>query len=374
MSRRGENIRKRKDGRWEGRYTAYDAEIGKKHVRSVYAETYASAKEKLAMARRSEGRGKTRANRELETKTFCQMAEEWLEDVRNYRKYSTYRKYRTVYEKYLKQELGSCFMNQLDGETARKALEIKEKELSVSLQNSMSCVLKQILAYACVHYHMEPITYSPYRRPAEKKPLEILSATEQARLLQYLYDGMDIYKLGIIICISTGLRLGEICALKWEDIDIHGKLLHVNATVQRIKMEEGAGRTALMESTPKSLFSQREIPLSDEIMKQLLPYYGKGKYVIKANCPMEPRTYQNKFYKYLLEAGVGRKNFHILRHTFATNCVVSGTDIKSLSEILGHSDVRITLNRYVHPSIETKRKHLNSLSAIYGQYVGSDCP
>ena len=87
---------------------------------------------------------------------------------------------------------------------------------------------------------------------------------------------------------------------------------------------------------------------------------------------MEPRTYQNKFQNYLRAAGVKRKNFHALRHTFATNCVISGVDIKSLSEILGHSDVKITLNLYVHPTIETKRQHMNAISAIYGQFMGQD--
>lgn len=92
--------------------------------------------------------------------------------------------------------------------------------------------------------------------------------------------------------------------------------------------------------------------------------------MINGSRPMEPRTYQNKFQRYLQDAGISRKNFHILRHTFATNCINNGADVKSLSEILGHSDVKITLNRYVHPTIETKRRHMNSLSAIYGQYVG----
>jgi len=125
-----------------------------------------------------------------------------------------------------------------------------------------------------------------------------------------------------------------------------------------------------LEGEPKSIFSKREIPLADEVVKLLLPYCnGAERYVIHGNKPMEPRTYQNKFQKYLQMAGIERKNFHILRHTFATNCINSGIDIKSLSEILGHSDVKITLNCYVHPTIETKRQYINSLSVIYGQYM-----
>ena len=202
---------------------------------------------------------------------------------------------------------------------------------------------------------------------------ETFNQAEQMKLLQYLYEEMDIYKLGILLCISTGLRLGEICALKWEDVDLRGKLLYVNATVQRIAVKGYESRTVLLEGEPKSIFSKREIPLSEEMMKLLFSYYDNSKiYVINEDRPMEPRTYQNKFQKYLEHAGIGKKNFHALRHTFATNCINSGTDIKSLSEILGHSDVRITLNRYVHHTMETKRRHMNSLSVIYGQYLGQD--
>ena len=182
---------------------------------------------------------------------------------------------------------------------------------------------------------------------------------------------MDIEKLGILLCISTGLRLGEICSLKWKDINLKGKVLYVNTTVQRIAVDGYKTKTILMEGEPKSIFSKREIPLSEEIIKWLTLYYDSAEqYVLCRNKPMEPRTYQNKFQKYLKLAGIERKNFHILRHTFATNCMNSGMDIKSLSEILGHSDVKITLNCYVHPTMEMKRQYMNSLSVIYGQYLG----
>ena len=111
--------------------------------------------------------------------------------------------------------------------------------------------------------------------------------------------------------------------------------------------------------------------LSDEIIQLLHSYYhGVETYVINDDSPMDPRTYQNKFKKYLQTAGIEYRNFHSLRHTFATNCINSGADVKSLSEILGHSDVKTTLNRYMHPTIETKRQYMNSLSSIYGQYMG----
>ena len=190
-------------------------------------------------------------------------------------------------------------------------------------------------------------------------------------MIHCLYEEMDSYKLGVVICISTGLRLGEICSLKWEDIDFEGKMLHVSSTVQRITVEGQKKKTSLLEGTPKSPFSKRDIPLSEDLVKLLSRYCDdSGKYVVNKRKPMEPRTYQNKFHQYLQWAGVKKTNFHTLRHTFATNCVVGGTDVKSLSEILGHSDVKITLNRYVHPTVEAKRQYMNALAAMYGQMVG----
>lgn len=375
MARRGENIRKRKDGRWEGRYTIY--KVGQNGtVRSVYARTYAEVKEKLAKAKCLPASGYTgRGKQDAAGVTFLLASEEWLDTIHKSRKLSTYQKYKMVYEKHLLGKLGTWPVAQLDADLIREILETDEfHAYSVSLQRSVYCVLNQILTYASTHYPSGTARYVYRRQHVDAKPLKILNHTEQIKLLRYLYEEMDIYKLGIIICISTGLRLGEICALKWQDIDMEGKLLHVNATVQRIAMDGMPTKTILWEGEPKSIFSKRELPLSSEIISLLRPYYGSGRYVIGRNYPVEPRTYQNRFSRYLQEAGIEKKNFHILRHTFATNCVAGGVDAKSLSEILGHSDVKITLNRYVHPSMETKRQHLDSLSAIYGQYLGHGCP
>lgn len=372
MPRRGENIRKRKDGRWEGRYCARKSETGKAIQRSVYARSYSEVKEKLSakkLAGGKSGRGQTYGGTEI---TFRQMAEEWLVIIHNEKKHATYTKYRLIYEKYLNPKLGNIPVTLWSNQFLTGLFQNDQGDpLSGSLQKSISCVLNQILSHTTSHY---PVSIPPCPLPKYKtwaKPVEVLNQSEQARLLQYLYHEMDIYKLGIVICISTGLRLGEICALKWKDIDLEENLLSINATVQRIAMDGREAKTVLLEGSPKSSFSRREIPLSDELTKLLLLYSdAQGEYVIRGCKPMEPRTYQNKFQKYLQFAGIKKKNFHSLRHTFATNCINNGVDIKSLSEILGHSDVKITLNRYVHPTTEIKRQHMNSLSVIYGQLMG----
>ncbi|MBD5511000.1 MAG: site-specific integrase [Lachnospiraceae bacterium] len=369
MPRRGENIRKRKDGRWEGRYSVMEPLSGRHITHSVYARTYGEVKDKLAEAKR------TALNPPKEKVTevyFGTIAKEWLATVHIEKKHATYIKYRTVYEKHIRKKLEGVLASELNSAILEDIFQVGEQEsLSSSLQKSISCVLNQIFAYAASHYCIKLQKYSRPRRRTAAKPVEILNQTEQTKLLKYLYNGMDIHKLGIIICISTGLRLGEICSLKWKDIDFEEKVLYVNTTVQRIAVENSDTKTILLEGTPKSIFSKREIPLSDELVSLLASYHcATGEYVVGRKKPMEPRTYQNKFQKYLRVAEVKKKNFHALRHTFATNCINSGVDAKSLSEILGHSDVKITLNRYVHPTIETKRQYMNSLCSIYGQFVG----
>lgn len=371
MARRGENIRKRKDGRWEGRYTLPNVETGKSVSHSVYARTYREAKDKLSAAKKEAENARAKGTSPGEV-LWDMAAEEWLACVERRKKYATYMKYRSVYEKHIKKTLGEIPLSRVDENILAKVFEESGQDpMSDSLSRSVSCVIGQMLAYAASHYHIGMPRYSFGKSKSINCHGQALNLTEQAKLLQCLYEGMDIHKLGILLCISTGLRLGEVCSLKWQDVDLERQVLYVNRTVQRIAVEGHRNKTILLEGDPKSIFSRREIPLSDEMVKLLSSYKGiQEGYVINGSRPMEPRTYQNKFQRYLQDAGISRKNFHILRHTFATNCINNGADVKSLSEILGHSDVKITLNRYVHPTIETKRRHMNSLSAIYGQYVG----
>lgn len=371
MSRRGENIRKRKDGRWEGRYYTQEPQTGRRTVHSVYAKSYGEVKQKLFEAKQY---AKNISKEQVRSGNIYlhTVAEEWLAIIKSERKHSTYVKYRTVYEKYIHDKVGRILFSELTPEILAGIFwREDQKTLSNSLQNSISSVLNQILNYAVLYHHFNTIQYSHPKRRKDAKMAEILSLDEQKRLFQYLYNEMDIYKLGIIICISTGLRLGEICSLKWNDINLEEKIMHVNTTVQRMSVDGEDTKTALLEGEPKSTFSKREIPLSDELAELIHIYYTNTcEYVINKNSPMEPRTYQNKFQRYLQLAGVKKINFHTLRHTFATNCINGGVDIKSLSEILGHSDVKITLNRYVHPTLEIKRRHMNSLASIYGQFLG----
>lgn len=376
MSRRGDNIRKRADGRWEGRYRIVSAD-GEKHYRSVYGKTYGEVKEKLADMTCTVKKPELFFPNENiigEEKTgcdigFCSLVEEWLETIEKSRKYSTYIKYKSLYQCHIERLFtDDIFAYMTNGHIQDR---IATLEVSDATRYSILTVIKQVMRYAerQYGYPMPSITNCSLRK--KSRSIEIMNRTEQARLMQFLYEDMDISKAGIFLCLSTGLRLGEVCSLKWADIDTEHMLLHVNRTVQRIKSKEGPAKTALLETAPKSIFSDREIPMPDSLLSILMTFQKAGQeYVLCTDKPMEPRTYQNHFKRYLKTIQIPDYNFHTLRHTFATNCIDSGMDIKSLSEILGHSNVQITLDRYVHPSMDTKRKYINALSADYGQLCG----
>lgn len=388
MSRRGENIRKRTDGRWEARFFITDPDTQQKKCKSIYAKTYEDVKIKLIEMKCKFEKEAQKVQTEIvstsvyssksadEKVLLTHIASEWLAEVSRLKKHSTYIKYKEIYNKHIVMRLEGISIMDINENNAGVLFDpvyFLSGNLSNSLIKSIYCVINQILNYCNIHYHMgiHPVVRPKLHMVA--KPVNTLSQSEQIKLLREIYNNMDNNNLGILLCLSTGLRLGEICSLKWSDIDLEGRLLYVNRTVQRIAVEADSAKTMLLEDAPKSMFSKREIPLPDSIIPYLTAFMREEGYVISEKGLTEPRTYQYRFQRLLAKAGIAKHNFHTIRHTFATNCINSGADIKSLSEILGHSNVNITLNRYVHPTIDTKRKHLNNLSALYSQYAGQKC-
>lgn len=366
MSRKGENIHKRIDGRWEGRYICTIA--GDKKMFSVYGKTYKETKEKLAIAKVEEIlNSKSEANAQAEQSiTVDQAVDNWLSVVEKKRKRSTYLKYKNTYQLYMKEMIGYFLLEELDSDFLEKKL---FENRSASMQRSIQCILNQVISYCKPNFKTPQIKQNRKTENRATPSVKILNSTEQANLMCVLNDQTDTNKLGIIVCLFTGLRLGEICALKWSDIDMTHRVIHVSQTVQRISTNGGTRKTVLFESIPKTICSVREIPISDQLYQLLESFQCKDIYVLNGNKPMEPRTLQYKFKEYLKTAGIKDTHFHVLRHTFATNCINGGADIKSVSEMLGHSDVKITLNRYVHPTIDVKRSCVNSLDSIYGQIL-----
>ncbi len=380
MGRHGENIRKRNDGRWEARYTVYDREKGKRVCHSVYGHTYEEVKGKRAAAAMAPGPRSGRPSADakgqgcglFQDMLFGTAAEGWLSLIRSRQKPSTYEKYSIIYHTHLEGALGKTALGEITEEFVKEKLPCRDA--SDSLKKSVYCVLNRILEHASGQCHA---TLPKIRRPVSsvrRKAVEAFTKTEQAKLLSATYHEMDRFKMAVLLCLFTGLRLGELCALKWSDIDFENKTLAVKRTVQRLHAEGHSTKTVLVETEPKSARSKREIPLQDDMAALLLDFQNGREYIFGGDRPLEPRTMQNHYKKILEEAGISYRNFHTIRHTYATNCIEGGSDVKSLSEMLGHSNVRITLDYYVHPSMDTKRRYADRLcdfyAAIHGQVRG----
>ena len=193
-----------------------------------------------------------------------------------------------------------------------------------------------------------------------KKEARVLSNIEQQILIQFLVTDMDIYKFGVLFALYTGVRVGELCALQWEDIT--DDYVQINKTMQRLRIENG--KTQIIIGEPKSNSSRRIIPIPKILLPYIDAFRQKQGYVLftNQNHYAEPRIVQMRFQKMAKSCDIQNVNFHALRHTFATRCIEAGVDVKSLSEILGHSDVKTTLNRYVHSSFELKQISMEKLT------------
>ena len=377
MPRRGENIYKRKDWRWEGRYI-------KEHINKkikygyVYARTYKEVKEKLCKISNIIPDKEIPALPALKLQsctTFKTVALSWLSSLKPQLKESSIVKYTNVLAVNLFPYFGSCNIESVTREDvisfSNKLLFSGGKKgtgLSPKTVNSIISVLKGIFIYASQHEKLAVADISRISIKQPQKAMRILSITEQQKLSMFLCDNLTLINLGILVCLYTGIRIGEICALKWQDISFDEKYLYVDKTMQRIQNQGNSiNKTSILISEPKSGCSIRRIPLPDNIFKLVLSARCPGNtYFLtgQAGTFVEPRSLQNHFKSAIRACNIKDANFHALRHTFATRCIELGFDVKSLSEILGHASVNITLNRYVHPSMELKQKNMNMLSEL----------
>lgn len=236
--------------------------------------------------------------------------------------------------------------------------------LSSSYVRSMMLLVLDIMEFAAAEGLCPPVKTTLQTPAANRREVVILDTDALRRLETYLLAKPDITGTGILISLHTGLRISEVCALRWEDIDFRKAVLHVRSTVARVRGTDGGTATRLIIDTPKTKSSLRDIPLSRQLMAVLLPLYEKrrSEYVISDKSGfVSPRTYEYRFHRVLDRCGLPSINYHALRHTFATRCIELGVDVKTLSEILGHANVSTTLNTYVHSSMERKREQLEKL-------------
>ena len=360
MSRRGENIYKRSDGRWEGRYIRGRTPEGRAQYGYVYAATYRACREKRRQRLRELPREITPSN----NMTLPEAVELFFTEREQKRKLkeSTVSRYRYMVRQYIQPQMGAAPLYTLTEErVATFYQKLQGQGLSPKSARDVGVLLRAILRAAakrgcfCAGLNAElPV--------CKKQQVEILTEPEIVQLAQHIVNEPDLTGLGILLALNSGLRLGELCALRWSDIDLHAGFLRVEREVQRL-YEKGC--TRLVVQPPKSESSCRRIPLPADMLSLLAAHKpknaGSACLLTGIAAPLEPRTMQNRYRALLKRAGVPYRNFHALRHTYATRCIEQNVDTKSVSELLGHSDVRITLQTYVHVSLRHKQQAVQSI-------------
>lgn len=387
MGRHGENIHKRKDGRWEARLPQYDGAGGKVIYRSLYGKTYLEAKEKrAAVLAESRTVSFPKSNQARLKTSFGTVAQAWLAAKRGTVKESTYANYANTVEKHLLPDLGGLYITAITSEALELFLKRKlwggkldgSGGLSNKTVSDLRAILKLILQYGQTHGFPELAMVSLPPVGSKTPAVQTFTVQEQEKLERILFSDPKPLYLGILTALYAGLRIGEVCALQWKDFDFENGTVSVSKTVIRIRdMDASApAKTKVLIDRPKTQCSNRMIPLPAFLCALFEANRREGDaYLLTGTVRfMEPRVCLEHYKRVLKRAGLENHNFHALRHTFATRCVEQGFDVKSLSEIMGHSNVSITMQRYVHPSLECKREQMNRLSAvsIHGQAFGQE--
>ncbi|MDR2004129.1 MAG: site-specific integrase [Prevotella sp.] len=299
---------------------------------------------------------------------FKEVSSEWIKYKEMFVKKSSMSAYVLLLENHLIPSFGSFEKEIPENEVQEFVLDKIRTGLSKKTVGDMLIVLKMILKFG---KKQKQFDYNPFEDivfPTEnvKKQLEVLTITQTNTLINYLRDNFSFRNLGILIAISTGIRIGEVCALQWDDIDIERGVLTVSKTIQRVYVIDGDKRkTELILDEPKTSSSNREIPLSPDLMKIIKPLEKivNQEYFVLTNDkkPTEPRTYRNYYLDVMAQLELPPLKFHGLRHSFATRCINANIDIKTVSVLLGHSNITTTLNVYTHPDLEQKKSAISKL-------------
>lgn len=373
MPRKGENIYKRKDGRWEGRYVKGHTDSGKIIYGYVYAYSYKEAKNKLT---NSVGGKEENVKTKPQKIRFKELSELWLESRKNTVKKSTHNKYSNILYSYVIPYIGNKQLNEISPECVVSLCEslietggVKGKGLSKKTVADTLSVIKNIIKYSRDKGYDLRIDLNSITIKQKPPQLNVLSESDIKALYFYLNGTVSAYNIGILICLLTGVRIGEVCALCWEDISFRDHTIHISKTAQRIQDTGELGKkTKVILTSPKSVTGKRTIPIPENLERILKDFKSKDEgFVVSKDCVhlTEPRVLQYHFKRILDILNIKQVNFHVLRHTFATRCIEVGFDVKSLSEILGHSTVSITMNKYVHPSMELKRENMKRFSSLF---------
>ncbi len=291
---------------------------------------------------------------------FEQVAALWQKDKQQYVKKSTFAAYSLLISNHLLPAFSD--KTHIDEECVQQFIFTKlSSGLSPKSVKDILIVLKMILKFGIKHnlikYQELDIKFPPER---ERREIEVLSKTNQRKIMDFVKANFSFLNLGIYICLCSGMRIGEICALTWNDIDTESEVINITKTIQRVYFtNEYPKHTKIIIDTPKSKNSIRKIPISRDLQRMIKPLKKvvNGSFYVLTNSatPTEPRTYRNYYKRLIAQLGIPAMKFHGLRHSFATRCIESNCDYKTVSVLLGHSNISTTLNLYVHPNMEQKK-------------------
>lgn len=299
--------------------------------------------------------------------TIKDLAALWKKDKRLYVKQSTYSAYALIVENQIIPTFGSL-QAVTEGDVQSFVIERLNAGLCQKYVKDILIVLKMIVRHGVKLGYLQHSEWDiKYPTSPEKQEVEVLTTANHRKILDYISRNFTFRNLGIYICLTTGLRIGEVCGLKWSDLDVERAMLTVQRTIERIYLieDDGTKRTQIVVNTPKTINSAREIPLGKALMAMIRPLKKvvNGDYYVISNeqMPIEPRTYRNYYMKLMKQLGVPPLKFHGLRHSFATRCIESNCDYKTVSVLLGHANIATTLNLYVHPNMEQKKKCIDKM-------------
>lgn len=387
MGRKGENIYKRKDGRWEGRFQVNIPNTDRRKYVSVYAPSYREVKEKLYIAKLQKDGFLYK-----EKETFNTYVVRWLEENRECIKPPTYVKYKNIIKNHIMPHLGTMRVTDITTtvlqdytERLLKTGKLKgEGGLSPKMVKDILTIIHSILIY---YQKKKPEvklhTIIPYPK-SNKKDVDIFTRREQEIMEAYLLKNDSLINIGIWLSLYTGIRIGELCALTWNDIDLQRSTMYIRKTMQRIQRLDLSldgvtildrklygnrnPKTIVIITEPKTYKSKREIPLPDFIRAVLSEYVieDDSAFFLTGSTKqyIEPRTMQNQFKTIIKQCNLPATNYHVVRHSFASRCVELGFELKTLSAILGHSKTSTTLDRYVHPSYDLKKDNMEKLLTL----------
>ncbi|KIR02475.1 putative phage integrase/recombinase [Lachnospiraceae bacterium TWA4] len=380
MPKTGKYVRRRKDGRWEGRCPmCYDENNKIKYI-SLYAKTCGELKEKVQHYQ-LEHPFTYRKNLN-KTMSFYELTSLYLQSVRKNLKESSYSLYKRRCDKHILPFFGSMKCHKITVETVQEFLDYKASmDLSQSSISGIRTTLMAILHYGFTNYSLNYFELPKQLKKKELKTIPVMEESDVLKFISYLSNQNSRSALGILLCLCTGLRIGEVCALRMKDINTVQGLLTVEMTMGRVSIPDSrvGSKTKIVFSKPKSTCSNRIIPIPPILLQKLkeLPNRPNDFFLTGSEEKfIEPRRLQNHYTKYLKDVGIPYMKFHSLRHTFASRSIEAGFDVKSLSEILGHYNVAFTMAYYVHPSMNAKRNQMARLESITfaksGKKMGQD--